>query len=91
MGKIKLKYRKKKRDEKMKKMYKIKSGITLLSLIITIIVIFLLGGVAINITFGKNGIIENTNRVIKQYSDSINEENENLNEIKKKIIQETGE
>lgn len=75
----------------MKKMYKIKSGITLLSLIITIIVMFLLGGVAINITFGKNGIIENTNRVIKQYSDSINEENENLNEIEKKIIQETGE
>lgn len=52
---------------------------------------FLLGGVAINITFGKNGIIENTNRVIKQYSNSINEENENLNEIEKKIIQETGE
>lgn len=75
----------------MKKKCKNKLGITLLSLIITIIVIFLLAGIVLNMAFGKNGIVENTNKVIQQYTDSINTEQKTMNEIEKELIKEIGE
>ena len=48
-------------------MLKNKNGITLLALIITIIVLLILAGVALNTLFGANGIISNADNAKEQY------------------------
>lgn len=58
------------------KNYKGKRGITLLALIITIIVLLILAGVAINILLGDSGIIKNAENVVK--IDEIAREKENI-------------
>ena len=51
------------RKNMKKDVLKNKKGITLLALIITIIVVVILAGVAINTLYGKNGIISNVQDV----------------------------
>lgn len=63
-------------------------GLTLLSLVITIVVMIILAGVAINLSVGDNGIIGLTSNTVEQYTNSIQQEQsgenifvEKLNEI----------
>ena len=51
-------------------------GITLIALVITIIVLLILAGVAVNTLVGENGIIKNTENTVETY---------NKNQIKEKI------
>ena len=62
-------------------MLKKPSGITLISLIITIIVLVILTGVAVNTLSGSGSIIENANRVISEYNSEVARENEELARI----------
>jgi hypothetical protein len=50
---------------KKKKLYKNKKGITLIALVITIIVLFILSGVSLNIMSGSDGLIGRAKRVKK--------------------------
>ena len=54
-------------------------GITLIALIITIIILLILAGVAINIVLGQNGILNNSKEAIQKYKES--QENEELSLI----------
>ena len=49
-------------------------GITLLALIITIIVLVILAGVALNTLFGNNGILNNSKYSTEQYTKSVEKE-----------------
>lgn len=67
---------------------RIEKGLTLLSLVITIVVMIILAGVAINLSVGDNGIIGLTSNTVEQYTNSIQQEQsgenifvERLNEI----------
>ncbi|MBQ9298873.1 MAG: hypothetical protein IJ223_07645, partial [Clostridia bacterium] len=51
----------------VQKILKKQSGITLLALIITIIVLLILAGVALNTLFGSNGIISNSKYAQEEY------------------------
>ena len=55
--------------------YAEKSGITLISLVITIIVLLLLAGIAINIIEGNNGVLNKAIQAKKGYEKSIIEDN----------------
>ena len=48
-------------NKKIKEKAKLKSGITLIALIITIIVLLILAGVTINMVAGENGIFRKAN------------------------------
>lgn len=48
-------------------MLKNKKGITLIALIITMIVLLILAGVSINLTFGENGIISKAKNAVDKY------------------------
>ena len=56
-------FKRKIREEKVKNSCKNNQGITLLALIITIVVLVILSGVAINTLYGENGIITTTQDV----------------------------
>ncbi len=60
-------------------------GITLIALVITIIVLLILAGVALNTLMGENSIIENANRAVSEYNNSVSNTQELLNEIKEYI------
>ena len=49
-------------------------GITLLALIITIIVLVILAGIALNTLFGNNGILNNSKYATEQYTKSVEKE-----------------
>lgn len=55
------------------------SGITLISLIITIIVMLILAGVTINLTLGKNGIFKTAQQATKNYIEAQNKDLADLN------------
>ncbi len=57
-------------------------GITLVALIITIIVLLILAGVAVNSLLGSNGIIKNAETVAKMYNNATDDEQKRLDEIK---------
>ena len=57
-------------------------GITLVALIITIIVLLILAGVAVNSLLGNNGIIKNSETVAKMYNNATDDEQKRLDEIK---------
>ena len=56
-------------------------GITLIALIITIIVLLILTGVALNTLIGENSIIYNANKAVSEYNNSVSDTQELLNEI----------
>ena len=56
-------------------------GITLIALVITIIVLLILAGVAINAMIGEGSIIENANKAVSEYNNSVSNTQELLNEI----------
>ena len=55
-----------------------KSGITLIALVITIIVLLILAGVAINLAIGENGIFNQSKLAMEKYKDVQNKEEEQL-------------
>ena len=57
-----------------KNVIKKQKGITLLALIITIIVLVILAGVAINTLYGNNNIIKNANKAVGKYNEKEDEE-----------------
>lgn len=61
----------------MKKM----RGITLISLVITIIILMILAGVAINLTIGENGILRKAQYARNEYNNAVATEEEELNEL----------
>ena len=58
------------RNKKLKSIcnkFKATNGITLITLIITIILLIILAGILINVTIGKNGIIEKAKNAKEKY------------------------
>ena len=60
--------------EKLKK-YK---GITLIALVVTILVLLILAGVALNLALGENGLFNQTKLAVEKYKDAQNKEEEQL-------------
>ena len=60
------------------KRLKNKSGITLIALVITIIVLLILAGVAINLAIGERGIFNQSKLAVEKYKDAQNKEEEQL-------------
>ena len=56
-------------------------GITLIALIITIIILIILAGVAINLSFGENGLFSKAKYAKEKYTNEEYLEQEQLNEI----------
>ena len=66
-----------------------KSGITLIALVITIIVLLILAGVALATLTGQGNIIGNVENAVGKYNNSVEEEQQLLNEIEKYLINQT--
>ena len=68
-------------------MNKIKStkGITLISLVVTIIILLIIAGVSINLLLGENGIIKRTGLAKEEYENVQIAEQESLNEAEKQL------
>ncbi len=64
---------------------KTKQGITLIALVITVIVMLILAGVAINLTVGDNGIFKKSDEGAKIYKNAANNEATSLNGIDKEM------
>ena len=60
-------------------MKKRESGITLLTLAITIIVMLILAGIALRLSIGDNGIIGITGNTVDKYTNASDQEQEGLN------------
>ena len=56
-------------------------GITLIALVITIVVLIILAGVAINLTLGENGVFRKAKYAKEQYNNGVKSEEEQLNEM----------
>ena len=65
------------------------SGITLIALIITIIVLLILAGVALATLTGQGNIIGNAENAVGKYNNSVAREQQLLNEIEKYFIEYT--
>jgi len=61
--------------------FKNSRGITLIALVITIIILIILTGVAINLSFGENGIFKKARVAKEEYNNAVKSEEEELNEI----------
>lgn len=68
-------------------MNKIKStkGITLISLVVTIIILLILAGVTIATLMGENGIIKRAGQAKEEYEKAQIAEQESLNELEKQL------
>ena len=53
----------------MKNLFINNKGITLITLVITIIILIILGGIALNVVFGENGLISKTQSGASKYQD----------------------
>ena len=60
-------------------------GITLISLVITIIVLLILAGVTINMVLGENGIINKSKTAVGKYENAQEKENMALAEYENEI------
>ncbi len=60
-------------------------GITLIALIITVIVMLILAGVAINMVIGDNGIFKKSDEGAKIYKNAANNESTSLNSVDKEM------
>ena len=71
---------------------KVKSskGITLIALVITIVVLIILAGVAINLTLSQNGIFNKATQARENYMQMTNEEQEELANVELTIDEITG-
>lgn len=58
-----------------------KRGITLIALVITIIILIILAGVAINLTVGENGLLRKAKIAKEEYNNATTSEEEELNEL----------
>ena len=67
------------------KQVKTQKGITLIALIITVIVMLILAGVAINMTIGDNGIFRKSQEGAEVYKNSANNEATSLNGMDKEL------
>lgn len=63
------------------KYYRKESGITLLALIITIIVLLILTGVVINTVIGNGSLFVNTQKAVKANNEGVNDEKTKLDSI----------
>ena len=64
------------------KIFKHNSGITLIALVITIIVLLILAGVALATLTGNTSIIDNANKAVERYNKSADEDQKVLNQVK---------
>ncbi len=71
--------------EKQSKLVRTNAGITLIALVITVIVMLILAGVAINLTIGDNGIFKKSQEGAQIYKNSANNEATSLNSVDKKM------
>lgn len=58
-----------------------KNGITLIALVITIVILVILAGVAINLTVGENGLLRKAKLAKEEYNNAVASEEEQLNEL----------
>lgn len=69
-------------------MMKNRNGITLVSLVVTIIVLIILAGISLNLTLGKDGIISIAKKAKENIELAQIEEQEKLNELYTQIEKE---
>ena len=60
-------------------MFKKESGITLVALVVTIIVLLILAGVAISLTIGENGIFTRAQNATKKWDEAETREETEMN------------
>ncbi len=60
-------------------------GITILSLVITIIIMLILAGVTLNLTLGDNGLIDKTKQATEKYEGAQNEEENGLQDLEEEM------
>lgn len=65
----------------LQQVFKYNSGITLITLIISIIVLLILAGVTINFVLGKNGILNKAKYASGKYTNAQSEENTGLEDV----------
>ena len=71
--------------EILNKKSKAQNGITLIALVITIIVLLILAGVAINMAIDSDGLFGKANEAAKGWNTSIGEEEETINDLLNKL------
>ena len=71
--------------KKQTRTVKANEGITLIALIITVIVMLILAGVAINLTVGDNGIFKKSQEGAEIYKNAANNEASSLNSVDKEM------
>ena len=74
----------------MRKTFKDNKGITLITLVITIIVLLILAGVAIATLTGNSSIIENSNKAAQAYNETASEDDALLGKLENKLKEYTG-
>ncbi len=75
----------------MNKMFKNKSGITLIALVVTIVVLLILAGVSISLVLDNNGIIQRSKDARREYGQAKDNEQAQLEEMATWIDNQTGE
>ena len=80
---------KQKKDYKNSKILKKATGITLVALIVTIIILMILAGVVIVTVTGNNGILNKSKLARDTYQNSINEENRQISSYENEIDKAT--
>ena len=74
-------------------MFKKESGITLVALVVTIIVLLILAGVAISLTIGNNGIFtraQNATKIWNEATKNEQKEMDNFNQTYDQVLQNLG-
>ena len=69
------------KSEKLVNMLKQKSGITLIALVVTIIVLLILAGITISLVFGENGIIAKAREAAEKTNQAVINEQIQMNEL----------
>ncbi len=69
----------------MERLVKNKKGITLISLVITIILLIILAGIGINLSLGENGLFNKAKYAKNKYLNAQRQEEEGLNELYEKL------
>ena len=65
--------------------FKSTKGITLISLVITIIILIILAGITINLTLGENGLFRRAKQSKDEYLTAVEKEQKELNELYKQL------
>ena len=61
-------------------------GVTLISLVVTIIILIIISSVSIGIILGNNGLIDRAKTAKSEYQNSVDEENKRLEEIYSSLL-----